>query len=139
MVFMVILFDGVCNLCNGFVKFVLKRDKNKIFQFASLQSIYGSGLLAYFNYQNIKPETIVLYDGEKILTESDAVIMILGSLKGIWKSVVIFKLVPTFIRNWFYRLIARNRYKFFGKKEECLVPDGNIKDRFLDNSIFLKY
>jgi len=65
--------------------------------------------------------------------------MILGSLKGIWKSVVIFKLVPSFIRNWFYRLIARNRYKFFGKKEECLVPDGNIKDGFLDNSIFLKY
>ena len=134
---MVILFDGVCNLCNSFVKFVLKRDKNKIFQFASLQSKYGSGLSAHFNLPSVKPETIILYDGEKILTESDAVIKIASSLDGIWKGVIVLNIFPRFIRNWFYRLVARNRYKLFGKKDQCMVPTEDIKERFLDDTTFM--
>ncbi len=134
---MVILFDGVCNLCNGFVQFVLKRDKHKIFQFASLQSEYGTGLSVHFNLPTVKPETIVLFDGKKILTESDAVLKIAGSLNGIWKTTVIFKLVPRFIRNWIYRLVARNRYKVFGKRDQCMIPEGNVKERFLDNIEFI--
>jgi len=135
---MVILFDGVCNLCNGFVKFVLKRDKNGIFQFASLQSVYSKELLAYFNHPNIEPETIVVYNGEKIITESDAVLAIVGSLYGIWKGTLVFKLIPRLIRNWLYRLVARNRYKLFGKKDQCMVPDENMKNRFIDNLSFIK-
>jgi predicted DCC family thiol-disulfide oxidoreductase YuxK len=134
---MVILFDGVCNLCNGFVQFVLKRDKNKTFQFASLQSKYGIELSAYFNLPTANPETIVLYDGKKILTESDAVIKIASSLNGVWKSTIVFNLIPYFIRNWIYRLIARNRYRLFGKKNQCMVPTENIKNRFMDNEIFI--
>lgn len=133
---MVILFDGVCNLCNGFVRFVLKRDKKGLFQFACLQSKYGTALSANFNLPLAKPETIVLYDGEKIITQSDAVIMILRSLPGIWKSTTILYIVPHFMRNWFYQSVAKNRYKLFGKKDQCMVPDEDIKDRFLDNTIF---
>ncbi len=135
---MVILFDGVCNLCNGFVRFVLKRDKKKVFQFASLQSKYGTALSTYFKLPTSNPETIVLYDGENIFTESDAVIKIVSSLYGIWKSTIILKIVPGFIRNWFYRLIARNRYKIFGKKDQCMMPAENVKDRFVDNTTFTK-
>ena len=133
---MVILFDGVCNLCNGFVQFVLKRDKKKTFQFASLQSKYGTWLSAHINLPIAKPETIVLFDGQKILTESDAVIKIVTSLSGIWKISIVLTIVPRFMRNWFYRLIARNRYKIFGKRDQCMVPSENTKDRFLDEASF---
>jgi predicted DCC family thiol-disulfide oxidoreductase YuxK len=134
---MVILFDGVCNLCNGFVQFVLKRDKNKTFQFASLQSNYGTELSKYFNFPVCLPETIVLFDGKNILTESDAVLKITSSLNGIWKTTIILYIIPRLIRNWLYRLIARNRYRIFGKRDQCMVPDENIKDRFLDSTSFI--
>lgn len=134
---MVILFDGVCNLCNSFVRFVLKRDKKKVFQFASLQSRYGTVLCEKFNLRTTKPETIVLYNGEKIFIQSDAVIKILSSLPGIWKSMVILYVTPRFIRNWLYQSIAKNRYKIFGKKEQCMIPDEDVKDRFIDNLIHL--
>jgi predicted DCC family thiol-disulfide oxidoreductase YuxK len=134
---MVILFDGVCNLCNGFVQFVLKRDKNKTFQFASLQSKYGTDLSLHFNLPTVNFDTVVLYDGEKILTKSDAILKITSSLKGIWKATVVFMIVPRFIRNWVYRLVAKNRYKIFGKKDKCMVPDWDVKDRFLDNETFI--
>jgi predicted DCC family thiol-disulfide oxidoreductase YuxK len=133
---MIILFDGVCTLCNGFVQFILKKDKNKVFQFASLQSKYGKQFSAHFNLPIDDPETIVLYDGNKIHTESEAVIRIISSFHGIWKSFIILSIFPKFIRNWFYRLIARNRYKIFEKKDQCMVPDWDIKDRFIDNAIF---
>ena len=133
---MVILFDGVCNLCNGFVQFVLKRDKNKTFQFASIQSKYGKQLSSYFNLPTNNYETLVLYDGQNTFTESDAVYKILSSLGGIWNALTIFRLMPRSISNWIYRLVARNRYKIFGKKDQCMVPDWNVKDRFIDNTSF---
>jgi predicted DCC family thiol-disulfide oxidoreductase YuxK len=133
---MIILFDGVCNLCNGFVQFILKRDKSKTFQFASLQSIYGVGLSAHFGLPVTSQETIVLYDGQKIVTESDAVIKIASSLSGIWKITIVLLIIPRFIRNWIYRLIARNRYKLFGKREQCMVPSEDVKGRFLDEQLF---
>ncbi len=134
---MVVLFDGVCNLCNGFVQFILKRDKKKTFQFASLQSEYAKGLLPHFGISIANFDTVVLYDGEKIYTQSDAVIKMAGSLKGIWKCASILRIVPGFIRNAIYRLLARNRYRLFGKKEQCMVPTENMKDRFVDNAIFI--
>src|ERR1700727_56358 len=115
---MVVLFDGVCNLCNGFVQFILKRDKNKTFQFASLQSESAKGLLTHFNMSLANFDTVVLYDGERIYTQSDAVIKIASSLKGIWRCATILKIIPGFIRNTIYRLLARNRYKLFGKKDQ---------------------
>jgi len=133
---MVILFDGVCSLCNGFVRFILKRDKNKTFQFASLQSTYGAGLLAHFNFTLVNSDTIILYNGKKIFTQSDALLKIVSPLNGIWKCAVIFKIIPGFIRNSLYRLVAKNRYKLFGKNDQCMVPPEGVKDRFLDDAIF---
>jgi len=134
---MVILFDGVCNLCNRFVQFALKRDKNKTFQFASLQSEYGTGLLTHFNLRLANFDSVVLYDGQKILTQSDAVIRVISSLNGIWKCAIILKLIPGFIRNAIYRLMARNRYRLFGKREQCMIPNEDVKDRFVDNDKFI--
>lgn len=135
---MVILFDGVCNLCNGFVQFVLKRDREKIFQFASLQSTYGTEFLEFFHLKKEGLKTIILYDGQKVRTQSDAVIKIATSLGGIWKTAVVLFAVPRFIRNLVYRLIAQNRYKLFGKKEQCMVPSADMKDRFLNDKSFKK-
>jgi len=133
---MIILFDGVCNLCNGFVQFVLKRDKKKKFLFASLQSTYGTGLSNYFNLSTTLPTTIALYSGQKIFTESDAVIKITSSLRGIWKITIVLLIIPRFIRNPIYRLLARNRYKLFGKRDQCMVPSEDVKGRFLDKEFF---
>lgn len=135
---MVILFDGVCNLCNGFVKLILENDKKRVFQFASLQSKYGTGLSNHFNLPVAKPETIVLYDGKNIFTESKAVIKIFHSLGGIWKSSIIFYIIPSIIRNSAYRLIARNRYALCGKNEQCMVLDWDVKEQFIDNTLFIK-
>lgn len=133
---MIILFDGVCNLCNGFVQFVLKRDKGKIFQFASLQSTYGTGLSNYYHLSTTLPETIVVYDGQEILTESDAVIKITSGLNGLWKFTVLLLIIPGIIRNPIYRLVARNRYKLFGKRDQCMIPSEDMKGRFVDEEHF---
>lgn len=134
---MVILFDGVCNLCNGFVQFILKKDRNRVFEFASLQSKYGTALSAHFNLPVGNPETIVLYDGVKIFTESDAVIKIFSSLGGVWKCTGIFYIISRRARNWAYHIVALNRYKIFGKKDSCMFPDWDVKDRFVDNETFI--
>jgi predicted DCC family thiol-disulfide oxidoreductase YuxK len=133
---MVILFDGVCNLCNGMVKFVIKRDKKHLFQFASLQSTYGRGLLEHFKLTEKGMDTILLYDGRQVLTRTDATLTILNKLGGIWKLFNVFKIVPRFIRNFVYNTIAANRYRLFGKSENCMVPTPEIKNRFIDEKVF---
>ena len=133
---MVILFDGVCNLCNGFVQFIIKRDRNRLFQFASLQSNYSRGLISHFNLPLTATGTVILYHDGKVSVESDASIEIISSLGGMWKFVRVFKIFPRFIRNGLYRLLARNRYRLFGKTDQCMVPSDNTKDRFLDDTEF---
>ncbi|TMI97370.1 MAG: thiol-disulfide oxidoreductase DCC family protein [Bacteroidetes bacterium] len=121
----VILFDGVCNLCSGSVQFILKRDKEKRFLFASLQSTYGQSLLKQLDLPT------ELYEGGKVFTRSTAALKMFSQLKG-WSWVKIFWVVPKFIRDAVYNLIAKNRYKWFGKKEECWLPTPDLKARFLD-------
>jgi predicted DCC family thiol-disulfide oxidoreductase YuxK len=133
---MVILFDGVCNMCNGFVKFVIKRDKSNVFQFASLQSKYGKGFLTQYNFNTVEYDTVLLLDGETIYTRSDASLRILNTLGGIWKVSAAFRIIPGFIRNPIYDLLARNRYKLFGKRDSCMVPTPEIKAKFLDDVEF---
>lgn len=133
---MVILFDGVCNMCNSFVQFVIKRDKNKLFQFASLQSEYGKGLLKHFHLDTREYDTMLLYDGQKVLTRSDAVLAVTSRLKGIWKWSSFCKMVPGFLRNGIYTMLAKRRYKLFGKRETCMVPTPELKSRFLDDTQF---
>ena len=127
----VILFDGICNLCSGSVQFILKRDKEKKFLFASLQSPYGQDLLKQFDLPVNIFNSFILFDNGKVLTRSTAALKIFSQLKG-WKWVKVFGAVPKFIRDAVYNLIARNRYKWFGKKEECWVPTPELKARFLD-------
>lgn len=127
----VILFDGVCNLCTGSVQFILKRDKEKKFLFASLQSNYGQDLLKQFDLSTNTFNSFILYQDEKIYTRSTAAIKMFQQLKG-WIWVKIFWAVPKFIRDAVYNLIANNRYKWFGKKEACWLPTPELKARFLD-------
>jgi predicted DCC family thiol-disulfide oxidoreductase YuxK len=148
---MVILFDGVCNLCNGVVRFIIKRDKKNVFKFASLQSAYGEEFLKnhilpqILQRTRIKSvrsaksagekylETIVLVDGENIYTQSDAVIAILKSLGGVWKLAAVFKIIPKPVRNGVYRFIAKYRYNVFGKRGTCMVPTEEMKGKFIEN------
>lgn len=134
---MVILFDGVCNFCNGFVSFIIRHDKRSRFKFAALQSGYGRKLIEYFSIPGYSMETVLLYDNKKIFTRSEAVIRILTSLGGIWKLMGIVRIIPYFILNIVYNFISKRRYFIFGKRESCLVPSPEINSRFLDNSPFI--
>ena len=128
----VILFDGICNLCNGFVQFVIKRDREEKFRFASLQSEAAKQMLTKFNLPTKNFTTIVLVKDENIFLKSDAVLEIARELKG-WKWICFFrKIIPRIVRNGMYDLIARNRYRFFGKREYCMVPAENQIKRFMD-------
>jgi predicted DCC family thiol-disulfide oxidoreductase YuxK len=126
-----ILFDGVCNLCNGSVQFILKRDKEKKFLFASLQSAAGQKILSRFNLPMDDFNSFILYQDGKIFSKSTGALKMFQQLKG-WKWVKIFWAVPRFIRDAVYNLIANNRYKWFGKKNECLLPTPELKARFLE-------
>lgn len=127
----VILFDGVCNLCRGSVQFILKRDKGKKFLFASLQSNYGQELLKQFNLPVDTFNSFILFEDGKLFTRSTAALKMFSQLDG-WKWVKILSIVPKFLRDAVYNLIAKNRYKWFGKKEECWVPTPDLKSRFLE-------
>jgi predicted DCC family thiol-disulfide oxidoreductase YuxK len=127
----VILFDGVCNLCSGAVQFIVKRDPRGVLQFASLQSQYARQKL---QDRGFDPEAlysiIVLYKG-KILEKSDAVIEIAKHLSAPWRWFKIFRIVPRALRDAIYNVIARNRYRWFGKKNQCMIPTPALKARFV--------
>ncbi|MDX1956298.1 MAG: DCC1-like thiol-disulfide oxidoreductase family protein [Chitinophagaceae bacterium] len=126
----VILFDGVCNLCQGSVQFVLKRDKKALFRFASLQSPYGEKIQQQFGITPGKMSSFILYQEGKIFTRSEGALKMLAQLPG-WRWAKVFLWVPPFIRDGIYNLIAKNRYKWFGKKEECWLPRAEWKEVFL--------
>ena len=127
----IILFDGVCNLCNGFVQFIIKRDRNAIFKFAALQSDFGQAFLKSQNLNPVELKSVILIVGEKIYTQSTAALKIIQYLDGAWKLGYAFIIVPPFIRNGFYKIVSKYRYKWFGKKNQCMVPTVELKGRFL--------
>ena len=127
----VILFDGVCNLCSGSVQFILKRDKEKKFLFASLQSAYGQKLLQQFNLPADNFNSFILNQDGEIFIKSTGALKMFSQLKN-WGWVKIFWIIPKFLRDSVYNLIAKNRYKWFGKKEECWLPTPDLKARFLE-------
>lgn len=127
----IILFDGVCNLCNRSVQFIIKRDKEGRFRFASLQSATGQEILQEFNLPQNDFNSFILYEQGKVYTRSDAALRVSSQLKG-WKWTSMFRILPKFLRDAVYNLIARKRYKWFGKREECMVPTPELKSRFLD-------
>jgi len=128
----IILFDGVCNLCNASVNFIIKHDKKEYFKFASLQSDVAKDLLLHFNSKKIKKESIILIEDKKFYQKSAAALRISKKLNGGYKLLYLFIIIPTFIRDLVYSYIAKNRYKWFGKKNNCIIPNQKIKKRFLD-------
>ncbi|MCG2419088.1 thiol-disulfide oxidoreductase DCC family protein [Aequorivita sp. F47161] len=127
----IILFDGVCNLCNGAVNFVIERDKKNIFKFAALQSDIGRELTSKLNIDTSKIDSIILIDGEKHYIKSSAALHITKHLTGGYPLLYGFMIFPKFIRNAVYEYIARNRYKWFGKRESCMIATEKLKSKFL--------
>jgi len=129
----IILFDGLCNLCNRSVQFIIKHDKLEAFKFASLKSESGKVLLSKHDLLSNNIDSIVFIRDNRYYHKSTAVLYILKDLGGVWRLLFGFIIVPRVIRDLFYDLIAKSRYKLFGKKDSCMVPDERIKDRFLGN------
>lgn len=130
----IILFDGVCNLCSGLVQFTIRRDPNGVFKFASLQSDMGESYLRKFNMPNEDYSSFILIEGERYYLKSTAILRYFKRLSGFWPLLYLLIIIPRFIRDYFYDIVARNRYKWFGKKEICFVPTIDLKDRFLENT-----
>lgn len=128
----VILFDGVCNVCDGFVQFILKRDKKGLFYFASLQSDIAQQLLAKHKVAIKELSTVVLIDKDKTYTHSDVPLIVAKDLGGICAIFYLLHIFPKGIRDRFYDWFAKNRYRYFGKKEVCMLPQPEWHSRFLD-------
>ncbi|CAN5901554.1 thiol-disulfide oxidoreductase DCC family protein [soil metagenome] len=128
----IILFDGVCNLCNHSIQYVIKHDPAAIFKFASLQGDAGQDLLKLYKLSPTNMNSFVLIQDNKAYTRSTAALFVAKKLKGITKLLYGFIIVPAFIRNAVYDLIAKNRYKWFGKKDSCMIPTQALKSRFLN-------
>jgi len=126
----IILFDGECNFCEWNVRFIIKRDPRATFKFAPLQSNLAQ---SFINGSNKKEtySTVVLIENHKIYTESTAALRISKQLNGIWPILYFFIIIPRPLRNLVYRYFAENRYKWFGKKEQCMVPTPELRKRFL--------
>lgn len=129
----IILFDGVCNLCERSVQTVLKYDRQGYFHFASLQSDAGRKLLQQFGLPADELKSFVLIENGKAFTRSTAALRVAGKLGGPWKLLYPFIVLPAFLRNAVYDLIAANRYRWFGKKEACWLPKPEWTSRFLDS------
>jgi predicted DCC family thiol-disulfide oxidoreductase YuxK len=127
----IILFDGFCNFCNRTVNIILKYDQDGHFQFAASQSNAGINLLDQFNLNQKASASVILIDNEKVYTKTDAVIQIAICLKDWPRLFMWLKLIPKPIRDFAYDLIAKNRYRLFGKRQACSIPDESIRHRFL--------
>ncbi len=124
-------FDGVCNLCNSTVQFIIKHDKNNVFRFSSLQSETGQKFLKEHHFPTSEFNSIIYYRNGKIYTQSSAALFIAKDLGFPWSLGFIFMVVPKFIRDAVYSFISKNRYRWFGKKESCWIPTPDLKNRFL--------
>lgn len=127
----VILFDGVCNLCNGFVQFVIRNDSQGLFRFASLQSAAGAEILRQYGLHADPLSTMVLVVDGRTFVKSDAALEVCSRLSWPWKCLGPLRLLPRWLRNWGYDVTARNRYRILGKRESCLLPTPELRERFL--------
>ena len=128
-----ILFDGVCNLCNEAVLNIIKQDKKDIFLFTALQSNTGKNIINELEIDTSKIDSIVLYiPGEDYFIKSEAALKIANEFYGLWKLIQVFRIFPVFFNDFFYDFIARNRYRWFGKKEECMIPTKKLNSKFLN-------
>ena len=128
----VILFDGICNLCNHAVQFVINHDQKKVFLFATLDSEIGLDIFKKYHLTAADTNTFILLENNRVYTRSTAALHVAGKLNGIIRVVYIFYIIPKSIRDSIYNFIAKNRYRWFGKKEHCMVPTAELKARFLN-------
>jgi predicted DCC family thiol-disulfide oxidoreductase YuxK len=128
-----ILFDGVCNLCNGFVQFVIRHDRHGRFHFAALQSEAARALLARHGQPlpSSEPDSVVLVQHGCVYTHSEAVLRIAGQLGGLWPVLSLGRILPRVLRDAAYRWVARHRYQWFGRQDSCMLPTPELKARFL--------
>ncbi len=127
----IILFDGICNFCNGAVNFTIKRDKNKSIRFGALQSEQGQLLLRQYQFSTTNFTSFLFIEAGRVYTQSTAALKVCKYLTGLWPLLYGFIIVPKFIRDGLYDWIASNRYKWFGKKDVCMIPSPDLKQRFL--------
>jgi len=127
----IVLFDGVCNLCNGSVQLILRHDPAGRFRFASLQSPAGQELLARFGIDPAVLDSVILVEGDRCYRESDAALRVARGMSGPWKMLWALRVIPLPLRDGLYRLIVRNRYRWFGKQETCWLPTPELRERFL--------
>lgn len=128
-----ILFDGVCNLCNTSVLYVIKHDAKNRFLFAPLQSNIGQQIIAKYNLDTSKTDSIILYSADKGLKVKSTAALHIARRLGLPNNLLsVFLIIPAFIRNWVYDFIAKNRYKWYGKKDNCMIPTPELKAKFID-------
>ncbi|WP_246943799.1 thiol-disulfide oxidoreductase DCC family protein [Bacillus pinisoli] len=128
----IVFFDGECNLCNGAVQFLVKHDVEKKLMFASLQSKTGQQLLHNHHLHPEMFETMIFQKSNKVYFRSNAALAICQTLGGRFSIFNVFYIIPKRLRDFFYNIIAKNRYKWFGKREQCMVPTPELRKRFLD-------
>jgi predicted DCC family thiol-disulfide oxidoreductase YuxK len=133
----IVLYDGVCGLCNRLVQFLLKHDYHDRFRFASLQSAFATELLTRHGMDPHDLDTVYVVrnyglTGEALLARSDAILFMLKQLGGIWSLAVVGKIIPRPLRDWMYGVVAQNRYRVFGKYESCMLPEPRHRQKFLD-------
>ncbi|PHS05527.1 MAG: thiol-disulfide oxidoreductase [Kordia sp.] len=128
----IILFDGVCNLCNSSINYVIDHDKQDVFRFVSLQSDLGETIQEYLGIENKSLDTIILYvPDEAYYIKSTAALKIMNEFSGHWKLTQAFLVLPSSIRDLVYNYVAKNRYKWYGKEENCRIPTKELKGKFL--------
>ncbi|MDC0932443.1 thiol-disulfide oxidoreductase DCC family protein [Arcobacteraceae bacterium] len=127
----IIIFDGVCNFCNKSVNFIIKRDPNTHFLFTPNQSAKTQEILEKYNLSDITLDTLVLIKDDKYYLKSEAVFEIIKDLSGFWYFFGIFRILPLSFRDYCYTFISKNRYNLFGKKDSCMMPSDNLKNRFI--------
>jgi predicted DCC family thiol-disulfide oxidoreductase YuxK len=127
----IVLFDGVCNLCSALVQFVIRHDTAAKFRFAAIQSEIGRAIFQSHGLDPADLQTFVFISDGKMHMRSDAAIEVVSRFGGAWRFFTVFRLVPRVARDWIYSMVARNRYRWFGRRDVCMIPTPEIKERFL--------
>jgi len=126
----ILLFDGVCNLCNGAVQFLIERDTESKIKFAALQSEFGQSFLKKFNLSIEDFNSVILIQGDHYFIKSTAALKVVKNVSGVWRHLYYLIYIPRFLRDFIYDLIAKSRYRIFGKRENCMIPSPEIENRF---------
>ena len=127
----IVIFDGVCNFCNGAVNFIIKRDPDGIFAFTPMQSDLARELMDKHKIHNVGIDTFLLIKNDQCFVFSSAALEIAKDLNGLWYIFRVFRFVPSSIRDFFYKVFARNRYALFGRQDTCMVPTKEMRSRFV--------